>query len=439
VQQVGGEPDDVVHIGGNFEVLGKYRATRGEVDALFSGEIPGLAMRHETWRDAIKELVAAAELIVAELQFLTPGVGDELRACIDAGKADQTVLILPVGPFPSAGHTDELAEFPRGIHQADVKWTRPGDTFVFRDLIARIGRIATLDDAERTRLMREGESRTLLPVSYHGVAEGMLELAEKYLDRKNLSAIVFYGDRSVLARKAKKDYVGAIETQLVVAQLCKQAGDPKLALVTVDMAEAGVTAERERLDSDTSARLIDSTRESRSKLLGEIFEGLMSTEKAAELLQLAKSQAGFAIARGDKKAFGQCLSWISVAALLMKNFELALEQANDAIMVARASNDVYRQGFASFYLGKAYEGLGQLREAADAFLDAVNLLPIDRLGRIHAIAMLSLGLTLEQLQAPSPGLIEIFQSAKTMAKEMGYSDVLEAADAGIERHKSRVG
>ena len=52
---------------------------------------------------------------------------------------------------------------------------------------------------------------------------------------------------------------------------------------------------------------------------------------------------------------------------------------------------------------------------------------------------LSLALTLEQLQAPSPGLIEIFQSAKTMAKEMGYSDVLEAADAGIERHKSRVG
>ena len=125
VQQVGGEPDDVVHIGGNFEVLGKYRATRGEVDALFSGEIPGLAMRHETWRDAIKELIASAELIVSELQFLTPGVGDELRACIDAGKADQTVLILPVGPFPSAGHTDELAEFPRGIHQADVKSTSP--------------------------------------------------------------------------------------------------------------------------------------------------------------------------------------------------------------------------------------------------------------------------------------------------------------------------
>ena len=80
-----------------------------------------------------------------------------------------------MGPFKSAAHTEELAEFPRGIHQADVNWTRPGDTFVFRDLIARIGHIAVLNDAERTRLMRNGESRTLLPVSYDGVAEGMLE------------------------------------------------------------------------------------------------------------------------------------------------------------------------------------------------------------------------------------------------------------------------
>jgi tetratricopeptide (TPR) repeat protein len=202
------------------------------------------------------------------------------------------------------------------------------------------------------------------------------------------------------------------------------------------MAEASVTAERERLDSDTSARLIDSTRESRAKLLGEIFEGLMSVESAKELWQLANSQAGFAVTRGDTGALAQCLSWMSVAASLIENYELALDHARDAIAIARGRNDVYRQGFASFYLGNAHKGLGQLREAADAFLDAVNLLPLDQAGRIHAVAMLSLALTLEELQAPSANLIEVFQSAKTMAKEMGYSDILEAADAGIERLKS---
>ena len=73
VQQVGGEPDDILHIGGNFELVGKYRGTRSELDALFSGDIPSVALRHETWRDAVKELIASTEVIVSELQFLTPG------------------------------------------------------------------------------------------------------------------------------------------------------------------------------------------------------------------------------------------------------------------------------------------------------------------------------------------------------------------------------
>jgi tetratricopeptide (TPR) repeat protein len=210
-------------------------------------------------------------------------------------------------------------------------------------------------------------------------------------------------------------------------------------LVLVNDAEASISAEREGLDNDTSAGLLNSTREFRSKLLGEIFEGLMSIERAAELWQLAKSQAGFAIARGDKKALGQCLSWMSVAALLMENFELALEQANDAIAVARASNDVYREAFASFYLGNAYKGLGQLPEAEKAFLNAVRLFPCDRSGRIYAAAMLSLALTMEQLHPQSADLTKVFQSAKTMAKEMAYSDILQAADAGLERLKSQVG
>ena len=171
--------------------------------------------------------------------------------------------------------------------------------------------------------------------------------------------------------------------------------------MTVDMAEASVTAERERLDSDTSARLIDSMRESRVKLLGEIFEGLMSVENAKELWQLANSQAGFAVTRGDTGALAQCLSWMSVAASLTENYELALDHARDAIAIARACNDRYREGFASFYLGNAYKGLGQLHEAANAFHDAVNLLPTDRSGRIYAAAMLLLALSLEELQAPA--------------------------------------
>jgi hypothetical protein len=87
----------------------------------------------------------------------------------------------------------------------------------------------------------------------------------------------------------------------------------------------------------------------------------------------------------------------------------------------------------------AYVGLDQGRKAKEAFLNAVKLLPRDGYGRIHAVAMLNLALTLEQLHPPSAELVAVFQSAKTMAKEMGYSDILETADAGIERLKSRLG
>jgi hypothetical protein len=147
-------------------------------------EAPGLVMRHETWRDAVKELIASAELIVSEVQFLTPGVVDELRACRDAEKVGQTVLILPSPPFEFARNKDEIADFPRVIYQHDMNWARPSDSFVFRDLMVRIGRIAMLNDAERA----------LLPVSYDGVAEGMLELAKRYAKKGALGATVFYGN-----------------------------------------------------------------------------------------------------------------------------------------------------------------------------------------------------------------------------------------------------
>jgi tetratricopeptide (TPR) repeat protein len=391
-------------------------------------EAPGLVMRHETWRDAVKELIASAELIVSEVQFLTPGVVDELRACRDAEKVGQTVLILPSPPFEFARNKDEIADFPRVIYQHDMNWARPADSFVFRDLMVRIGRIAMLNDAERA----------LLPVSYDGVAEGMLELAKRYAKKGALGATVFYGNRAALARRAKKDYAEAINDELAVAQLCEQAGDPKLALALVYLAEDSVSAERDQLDGG-AASLMDRTREYRSKLLAEIFEGLMSVEKAEELGKFANSQAAFALARDDKRAFAQCHAWMSVAACLMENYELALELASLAISLARACNDVFLEAFASVYLGMAYVGLDQGRKAEEAFLNAVKLLPRDGYGRIHAVAMLNLALTLEQLHPPSAELVAVFQSAKTMAKEMGYSDILETADAGIERLKSRLG
>lgn len=56
--------------------------------------------------------------------------------------------------------------------------------------------------------------------------------------------------------------------------------------------------------------------------------------------------------------------------------------------------------------------------------------------RIHAVAMLSLAGT--QLSA-SAKVIDVFRSAKVMASEMGFADIVEAADAGINRLQSKSG
>jgi hypothetical protein len=66
--------------------------------------------------------------------------------------------------------------------------TRPGAvrTYVVRDLVERIGDIARMDMADRLALRRDGRLRELIPVSYRGVVEGALQLAERYAAERNL-------------------------------------------------------------------------------------------------------------------------------------------------------------------------------------------------------------------------------------------------------------
>jgi tetratricopeptide (TPR) repeat protein len=276
-----------------------------------------------------------------------------------------------------------------------------------------------------------------VPVTYEGVAEGLLNLTRHYADKKNRGTVVFYGARTARALRAKNDYVGAAESQLAVAEMCRGIGELKLTVVQIDEAEQEISTYRERLAS-AAERLVNAAREARAKVLGELYEGLMNVESAPELWQLAMSQGSYALQRGDQRGFAQGLSWMSVAACLGQRYDLALDNAQDAIAVAQSCNDVERQAFASVYLGNAHRGLGQLREAAEAFTNAGRLLRKDNFGRIHAIAMLSLAETLEQL-TPSAKVIEVFQSAKTMGSAMGFADIENAAAAGIERLQAKSG
>src|SRR5262249_13122042 len=153
-------------------------------------------------------------------------------------------------------------------------------------------------------------------------------------------------------------------------------------------------------------QVLAGSRRRRIKWLGTLFESLMTPDHAQELWTLAKSQAGYAVSRHDRRVMAQCFSWMAVAAVLEGRYELAKEHALDAISYAEASNiyeipkthagegiksakvtkaprDRFRLAFSYLYLGHAYRGLGQIAEAAENYSKAITFLPKRPIRPLH--------------------------------------------------------
>jgi tetratricopeptide (TPR) repeat protein len=398
----------------------------------FNSETPALLLNDSSWLATVKMLIDSAELILSECQFLSPGVVDELRACVAAGKIDQTVLLTPSPPFEFIGNDEVAQRFPRIIHQFDLDLACPIRTFVFQDLVDRMAQIARMEVADRLRLLREGRLREALPVSYRGVPEGLMQLATHYAQQQNSGATYFVGSRAVLAAKAAHGFGASTEYLLSLARLCEQAGNAKLALVLIDEAEDNITQEGDTLSGEEKDQLLAPVRLRRPELLGVLFESLMTRENAAELWQLANSQAGYAVQRQDPRGLAQCLSWMCVAAVQAGDYERAIDHAQDAIALARQSGDAFREAFTFFYLGNAYRGLKRTQEAAKAYAKAIGLFPEGPYGRIHAAALLSLAAMSEKLGLLEPAL-QLYRSARDMAEGMSQPDLGAVAGQGINR------
>ena len=133
-------------------------------------------------------------MIVSECEGLSPGVVDELQACVELGKADRTVLILPSPPFEFVGNEKDVQGFPRAMHQHELDPKYPARSVVFRDLIGRIARIAKLDPKERhtieavvDRLVIDDKIRVRLSDSVETAlkwGEGILRTLHQSLDER---------------------------------------------------------------------------------------------------------------------------------------------------------------------------------------------------------------------------------------------------------------
>lgn len=130
--------------------------------------IPKLELPNERWQEVVEELVRAAEIIVANVERLTPGVLFELDTIRRLGRLEQTVVVIsepdelmsalprvlidaPAPEAPKASHDSApLAPFRRVAYAADLP-ARPEDSPIFSDLLGRIDGIRRLGLAERMR------------------------------------------------------------------------------------------------------------------------------------------------------------------------------------------------------------------------------------------------------------------------------------------------
>jgi tetratricopeptide (TPR) repeat protein len=404
---------------------------------VLGGRVPALVLDQDKWFPVVQRLIASAELIVSECLFLRPGVLAELKACIELGRVDRTVLVLPSPPIQH-GKPEDIEPFARAVYQHDLIWQSPEKSIVFRDLVARISRIAAMEPAERVRLIRQGRLDEAEPVTFRGVPTGLLRLASAYAEKKNVNATYLVGARAALAARSAYGLARSLQYLARVADLSVQAGSTELAITVLDDISQEISAHEAELGAAAVKRLRAAIRRRRIKWLGMLFEPLLDQGKAEELWRLANSQAGHALQRRDHAVLAQCLSWMAVAAVYAGKYELGKDHAQDAIMFAKGCRDRFREGFASVYLGHALRRLGETRDAAKAYAGALTLLPKAKVGRIHAVAMLSMAEVTAELGTPAPAA-EIFASALTMAQGMELPDLAAAASEGLRRLNAGAG
>jgi hypothetical protein len=126
----------------------------------FRGDnVPRICLPSNVWKEAIRELIQIAPLIVVHLVSLTPGVQFELECIIEIGKQDSTIVVIcdpperhadakiytaPLGvttyDYPAVDLGSELLQrFPRVVRARDIDYSDLRNDVHFSDWFTRQG------------------------------------------------------------------------------------------------------------------------------------------------------------------------------------------------------------------------------------------------------------------------------------------------------------
>ena len=117
-----------------------------------------LAMPNERWQEVVSDLIGKAEMIVAEVPVLTARCAVRARDLCREGenRANRCDYSVARRPFPLLDDEETIKQFPRVLWDDEMPAVGAKDSFVFRDLIARAGAMAQLEQAERIALVDSG-------------------------------------------------------------------------------------------------------------------------------------------------------------------------------------------------------------------------------------------------------------------------------------------
>ena len=145
---------------------------------------------------------------------------------------------------------------------------------------------------------------------------------------------------------------GPVDYLMRADDLCEESGHAPLALTVLDDAQNARRSLGTSGDATLQRRLGRTIQRRYRTFLARLFESMMRDGQAEELWRLARSRAAHAIEQQAPAILAQCFAWMAAAALRGEKYDLARDNARDAIITARFCRLRFYEGFAHPYLGR---------------------------------------------------------------------------------------
>jgi tetratricopeptide (TPR) repeat protein len=403
----------------------------------FKQTAPALQLTDAGWFEAVREMMARAELIVAECQFLTPGLEQELKALIEARRAERTVLLLPVSPpFESLDDRPTIAPFVRAIHADAVNWKSPFDRFPFSDLISRLTAISELDAGERLALLRADGLDSRFPISPGDALMGLEELAADHRKAGRRAQAAFCYSRLVqIARQAGSHrFTAGYLASLAPGRFA--IGDFKGGLDWVLEAESLLKSEaagdREKPAVDDGVLTLESIGKWKKDIVLKPAEGFLARNQSKETIELLTEFLEPIRKWQDRPLEALCLSKWAEAEIRDHRCEDALHTIARVIELAQQSGDGFREAYGIYLQGTAYLVLKDEQRAAAAFTTALDTLPRPGAYEVEWAIFMNLG-TIAEARGDRENAVKLYAAAEAAATILPIADHLDIARNSLKR------